>query len=84
MVGSQVPVIDLGPWRSGGAQDRARTAARVDEALRAAGFLLVTGHGVDPSLAAPPPGRSSHMPFGPSGPTRARTALSTARASRPS
>lgn len=52
MAGSQVPVIDLGPWRSGGPQARARTAARVDEALRAAGFLLVTGHGVDPSLPA--------------------------------
>ncbi|MFJ6054215.1 isopenicillin N synthase family dioxygenase [Streptomyces sp. NPDC092307] len=52
MAGSQIPVIDLGLWRSGGPQARARTAARVDEALRAAGFLLVTGHGVDPSLPA--------------------------------
>ncbi|MGW6843633.1 isopenicillin N synthase family dioxygenase [Streptomyces sp. NPDC054958] len=52
MAGSQIPVIDLGPWRSGGPEARARTAARVDEALRAAGFLLVTGHGVDPSLPA--------------------------------
>ncbi|WKV70252.1 isopenicillin N synthase family oxygenase [Streptomyces sp. PCS3-D2] len=50
MAGSQVPVIDLGRWRSGGPQERARTAARVDEALQVAGFLLVTGHGVDPSL----------------------------------
>lgn len=50
---TQVPVIDLGPWRSGDPAARARTAARVDEALRAAGFLLVTGHGVDPGL----PGR---------------------------
>ncbi|MFB7463471.1 isopenicillin N synthase family dioxygenase [Streptomyces sp. NPDC056224] len=52
MVQSQVPVIDLGPWRSGGPDARARTAARVDEALRVAGFLLVTGHGVDPALPA--------------------------------
>lgn len=52
MAGSQIPVIDLGPWRSGGPEARARTAARVDEALRAAGFLLVTGHGVDPALPA--------------------------------
>ncbi|MFB7173658.1 isopenicillin N synthase family dioxygenase [Streptomyces sp. NPDC056254] len=52
MAPSQVPVIDLGPWRSGGPEERAGTAARVDEALRAAGFLLVTGHGVDPALPA--------------------------------
>ncbi|MEU4950965.1 isopenicillin N synthase family dioxygenase [Streptomyces lavendulae] len=52
MVSSQVPVIDLGPWRSGDPAARARTAARVDEALQAAGFLLVTGHGVDPALPA--------------------------------
>ncbi|MCM9076957.1 MULTISPECIES: isopenicillin N synthase family dioxygenase [Streptomyces] len=52
MAGSQIPVIDLGPWRSGGPEARARTAVRVDEALRAAGFLLVTGHGVDPALPA--------------------------------
>lgn len=49
---SRVPVIDLGPWRSGDPDTRERTAARVDEALRAAGFLLVTGHGVDPRLPA--------------------------------
>ncbi|WP_327739607.1 isopenicillin N synthase family oxygenase [Streptomyces nojiriensis] len=52
MAASQIPVIDLGPWRSGGPAARARTAARVDEALRAAGFLLVAGHGVDPALPA--------------------------------
>lgn len=52
MAGPQIPVIDLGPWRSGVPEARARTAARVDEALREAGFLLVTGHGVDPSLPA--------------------------------
>ncbi|MFD9333402.1 isopenicillin N synthase family dioxygenase [Streptomyces sp. NPDC060028] len=50
MVSSPVPVIDLGPWRTGGPRERARIGARVDEALRRAGFLLVSGHGVDPSL----------------------------------
>ncbi|AZM92527.1 MULTISPECIES: isopenicillin N synthase family dioxygenase [Streptomyces] len=49
---TQVPVIDLGPWRSGDPAARSRTAARVDEALQTAGFLLVTGHGVDPELPA--------------------------------
>ncbi|MCX5380636.1 isopenicillin N synthase family oxygenase [Streptomyces sp. NBC_00091] len=52
MVSSQVPVIDLGPWRSGEPAARSRIAAQVDEALQAAGFLLVTGHGVDPALPA--------------------------------
>jgi isopenicillin N synthase-like dioxygenase len=52
MTRSQVPVIDLAPWRSGAPQDRAAIAARVDEALQTAGFLLVTGHGVDPALPA--------------------------------
>lgn len=52
MVSSQVPVIDLGPWRSGGPDARSDIAGRVDEALQAAGFLLVTGHGIDPALPA--------------------------------
>ncbi|MET9604320.1 2-oxoglutarate and iron-dependent oxygenase domain-containing protein [Streptomyces sp. NPDC006512] len=52
MTGSPVPVIDLGLWREGDAAARSRIAARVDEALQEAGFLLVTGHGVDPELPA--------------------------------
>lgn len=48
--GPVIPVIDLGPWLAGDPQTRARTAATVDAALRTAGFLLVTGHGVDPEL----------------------------------
>ncbi|MEU7556151.1 2-oxoglutarate and iron-dependent oxygenase domain-containing protein [Streptomyces sp. NPDC044571] len=52
MASSQVPVIDLGPWRSGDPSVRSEIAARGDEALQAAGFLLVTGHGVDPRLPA--------------------------------
>ncbi|MYV53559.1 isopenicillin N synthase family oxygenase [Streptomyces sp. SID3212] len=47
-----VPTVDLGPWRSGDPAARAALAATVDEALRRAGFLLVTGHGVDPALRA--------------------------------
>ncbi|OIJ66765.1 isopenicillin N synthase family dioxygenase [Streptomyces mangrovisoli] len=47
-----VPTIDLGPWLHGGPEDRAGIARTVDEALRRAGFLLVTGHGVDPGLRA--------------------------------
>ncbi|GAA2448735.1 isopenicillin N synthase family dioxygenase [Streptomyces lavendulocolor] len=47
-----VPVIDLAPWLSGGPAARAATARTVDRALRTAGFLLVTGHGVAPDLRA--------------------------------
>ncbi|MCF3121622.1 isopenicillin N synthase family oxygenase [Streptomyces arenae] len=49
---SRIPTVDLGPWLSGDPGARARTARTVDEALRTAGFLLVTGHGVDPGLRA--------------------------------
>lgn len=47
-----VPVIDLAPWFSGDPAGRAAVAERVDEALRTAGFLLVTGHGVPAELRA--------------------------------
>lgn len=48
-----IPTIDLAPWLHGGPRDQAELARTVDRALRTAGFLLVTGHGVDPGL----PGR---------------------------
>ncbi|MDH2391762.1 2-oxoglutarate and iron-dependent oxygenase domain-containing protein [Streptomyces sp. HNM0663] len=48
----RIPTVDLGPWLTGGAEARARTAAAVDAALRTAGFLLVSGHGVERSLRA--------------------------------
>ncbi|MFF3639535.1 isopenicillin N synthase family dioxygenase [Streptomyces sp. NPDC002564] len=50
MSASRIPTVDLRPWLSGDPGARARTARTVDEALRTAGFLLVTGHGVDPAL----------------------------------
>ncbi|WP_199923890.1 isopenicillin N synthase family dioxygenase [Streptomyces scabiei] len=48
----RIPTIDLRPWRDGGPEARAGIARTVDEALQTAGFLLVTGHGVDPGLRA--------------------------------
>ncbi|AVZ74636.1 oxidoreductase [Streptomyces lunaelactis] len=48
----RIPTIDLRPWFSGDPAARAEIAAAVDQALRTAGFLLVTGHGVDPDLRA--------------------------------
>jgi isopenicillin N synthase-like dioxygenase len=50
-VSDYVPMIDLAPWFAGG-DGRARVAAQVDEALRRAGFLLITGHGVADELRA--------------------------------
>jgi isopenicillin N synthase-like dioxygenase len=43
---SPVPLVDLRPWFHGTADDRAKVAAEIDDALRDSGFLLVTGHGV--------------------------------------
>jgi isopenicillin N synthase-like dioxygenase len=47
---SSVPLVDLGPWFEGTAEGKAAVAARVDEALRDSGFLLITGHGVPGAL----------------------------------
>ncbi|GAB7103604.1 2-oxoglutarate and iron-dependent oxygenase domain-containing protein [Streptomyces phaeofaciens JCM 4814] len=46
----RIPTVDLAPWLSGDPRARARIARTVDEALCGAGFLLVTGHGVDSGL----------------------------------
>jgi isopenicillin N synthase-like dioxygenase len=47
---SVIATVDLSRWRAGGsAADE--VAARVDEGLQRAGFILVRGHGVDPALA---------------------------------
>ncbi len=45
-----VPLIDMGRWRSGDAEERRRTAAAVDRALRDVGFLIITGHGIEAEL----------------------------------
>ena len=43
-----IPTVDLDVWRT----DPKAVAAQVDTALQRAGFLLVTGHGVDAALPA--------------------------------
>ena len=48
---STIATVDLSRWRAGGAEADA-VATEVDEGLQRAGFILVTGHGVDPQLAA--------------------------------
>src|SRR6195952_4218704 len=48
---SVIATVDISRWHAGGAVADA-VAAEVDESLQQAGFILVTGHGVDPGLAA--------------------------------
>lgn len=47
-----VPVIDLAPYFTGGAQGKEEVARQVDEACRSIGFLVITNHGIAPSLMA--------------------------------
>ena len=47
-----VPLIDIAPFLHGGAADKARVAAEVDEACHEIGFLLISGHDVPAALIA--------------------------------
>ena len=48
---SAIATVDISRWYAGGAEADA-LAAEVDEGLQRAGFIVVTGHGVDIDLAA--------------------------------
>ena len=45
-----VPIIDMAPYFGGTPEGKAAVAARVDEACRSIGFLVITNHGIDPAL----------------------------------
>jgi isopenicillin N synthase-like dioxygenase len=45
-----IATVDISHWRDGGAAADA-VAKAVDDGLQQAGFILVTGHGIDPALA---------------------------------
>jgi isopenicillin N synthase-like dioxygenase len=45
-----VPIIDIAPFRQGDAAARQAVAAAVDRACRDIGFLVISGHGVNPDL----------------------------------
>ena len=50
---TELPTIDLEPFATGAplpAPEASRIAAAIDAALREVGFLLVTGHGVEPAV----------------------------------
>jgi isopenicillin N synthase-like dioxygenase len=49
---SSVPLVDLNPWFEGTPDGRSAVAARIDDALRDSGFLLITGHGMPDKLRA--------------------------------
>ena len=50
MIDHQVPIIDLSPYFSGSDEGKATVAKAVGEACRSIGFLVISGHGVDPAL----------------------------------
>ncbi|MER5853463.1 2-oxoglutarate and iron-dependent oxygenase domain-containing protein [Streptomyces sp. NPDC002012] len=50
MATTPIPVIDLSRWTSNHSADQERLAAQVDHSLQSTGFLLVTGHGIEPDL----------------------------------
>ena len=52
MTGDRVPLIDIAPWRNGGADGRRAVAWAVDAACRDTGFFTVAGHGVPEALVA--------------------------------
>ena len=50
MTTPDIPLLDIAAWRDGGESQRARLAARMDQALRQSGFLLIENHGVPAGL----------------------------------
>lgn len=46
-----IATVDISRWHAGGAHADA-VAAELDAGLQQAGFILVTGHGIDPGLSA--------------------------------
>ncbi len=46
----EIPVIDLGPYFEGTEAGKASVALAVDQACRDIGFLVISGHGVEPEL----------------------------------
>ena len=50
MAKTAVPVIDISAYRSGDTAARHRLAAEVDRICGEIGFMVISGHGVDPEL----------------------------------
>lgn len=52
MILTDVPVIDIAPYRTGETASKRRVAAAVGQACRDIGFLVITGHGVPARMIA--------------------------------
>jgi isopenicillin N synthase-like dioxygenase len=50
MTSPDIPLLDIAAWRDGGESQRTRLAARMDQALRQSGFLLIENHGIAAGL----------------------------------
>ena len=50
MITPDIPLLDITVWREGSRGDRERLAARMDQALRHSGFLMIENHGVPAAL----------------------------------
>jgi isopenicillin N synthase-like dioxygenase len=50
MISPDIPLLDISAWRDGDESQRARLAARMDQALRQSGFLLIEKHGIPVGL----------------------------------
>ncbi|HTR96183.1 MAG TPA: 2-oxoglutarate and iron-dependent oxygenase domain-containing protein [Trebonia sp.] len=52
MTTPDIPLLDISVWRAGDRRGREELAARMDQALRQSGFLLIENHGVPAGLRA--------------------------------
>ena len=52
MTTEAIPVLDISPYRWGDSAARSALAAAVDRTCREIGFMVISGHGVDPDLIA--------------------------------
>ena len=68
MISPDIPLLDIAAWRDGSQSQRARIAARMDQAQRQSGFLLIENHGVPADAAGPSSARrpAGSSPFRPS------------------
>ncbi len=52
MTKTAIPILDISPYRKSNAAARYALAAEIDRTCREIGFMVISGHGVDPGLIA--------------------------------
>ena len=50
MPNQDIPIIDLSPYFEGTTEGKLKVAQEVDKACREIGFLVITGHQIDPNF----------------------------------